>query len=873
MNPKLRAYIIVIITLVITLGPMLYGNIRAKKGGVLDDPLLDRANPYAVANRTVEGLVSQGLKSGDTVSFILPFEGGISRDYLIWLKKLSDRVKEAFPEYGVISPAIAARYRDNGTELLNRPYLHDDLINDPGFDLTAWQRELKRDPGVYGVLIGRNFDYGVVTLLLPVGYDEIGVFRRVGEFLEQRNIPLWEWSIKTDIKPAAEFSGVMPAGWVVARGLMDAALMADNMKLTSIGLIIAGLAFYLSLRSVRQALISSLVILIAFVWVRGSLGLLQMVGFELYELVYVLVVYTAVIISGISFTDRKFNAFNEAREAQPTAPLAECWKHTVSVNKLVLLTALIAVLNFGTLYQIQIRGILEVGVLSALGIIYLVLLTLWFLPALHFIIGGESDRKGDSLGSRLGERWNKGLKLVVERCYRFLDHQPHPHPNPLPEGEGAFVWQSRARQMTMLTIGVTLLAIAVISLDYLPGHESRPQMLPIKTRPMDFIRDTIVYKANDYLNAPGRYGFDRLSWLVRPKTAAPDGTPVSDPEFIRQVERFKLAVAGIPQVREVNGASDMLGIISRESHKLPLPATRQQAHDALQTIEWDLGPQVKEQLWYDGGMVLFASSAMEDSVTTRTIHENVMALATRDFPRLEVIPFGKLAIYPQADTYICLGKPLNVFSSQWIVFVICAVWVWWRNRKPRPHPEGDGAYPFRYSFKMTPRRQGGSDAGVHGTYVEELTTMPTKVPLEGETELSGWRAGLAMNMPFLFASALIALVMVTLRVPLDQATACITALAINAAIDFGLYLTADYQSAILAGSDLRGALQASLLDRGKIIVVDIVLNSLCFLPLVTSSFVPVARLGWVMVVMLLACGFGALVILPALLPWCVRQKP
>lgn len=35
---------------------------------------------------------------------------------------------------------------------------------------------------------------------------------------------------------------------------------------------------------------------------------------------------------------------------------------------------------------------------------------------------------------------------------------------------------------------------------------------------------------------------------------------------------------------------------------------------------------------------------------------------------------------------------------------------------------------------MTPRRQGGSDAGVLPRYVEELTTKPTKVPLEYKTE-------------------------------------------------------------------------------------------------------------------------------------------
>jgi hypothetical protein len=39
MTPKHRAYLIVIITLTITLVPMLYGNLIAKKGGLMDDTL------------------------------------------------------------------------------------------------------------------------------------------------------------------------------------------------------------------------------------------------------------------------------------------------------------------------------------------------------------------------------------------------------------------------------------------------------------------------------------------------------------------------------------------------------------------------------------------------------------------------------------------------------------------------------------------------------------------------------------------------------------------------------------------------------------------------------------------------------------------
>jgi len=122
----------------------------------------------------------------------------------------------------------------------------------------------------------------------------------------------------------------------------------------------------------------------------------------------------------------------------------------------------------------------------------------------------------------------------------------------------------------------------------------------------------------------------------------------------------------------------------------------------------------------------------------------------------------------------------------------------------------------------------------------------------------------------LVASAFIALVMVALRVPLDQATACITALAVNAAIDFSLYMVADYQTALLSGGSLRQSLHYALPVKGKIIVIDILLNCICFAPLMASRFIPVARMGWIMIVMLLACGFGSLLLLPALLPACTR---
>ena len=333
-----------------------------------------------------------------------------------------------------------------------------------------------------------------------------------------------------------------------------------------------------------------------------------------------------------------------------------------------------------------------------------------------------------------------------------------------------------------------------------------------------------MHRASRFLNKPSHCGFDRISVAVIPKQVKPGGECVYDPHFLSRADQFGQEVAKLNNVREVNSAIDTVKVISRASYKNSIPSDSRQAHDIFQTIAWDLGPLIKEQLWFDDGLVFFISTAMEDSNKTGQLCSDVIALGRRGFPDLEILPFNKLALYPQTDKYIREGKPWNMVNSQWIIIAICAFWVAWRNRRNIQ----------RY-------------------------------------QLTGWRAGLIVSVPFVFASSAIALLMVILRVPLDQATACITALTINAAIDFSLYLVYDYQTALLRGSDVRESLRYALADKGKIILVDIILNGLCFVPLLASSFLPVMRLGWIMMVMLLASGFGALIIMPSLLPWCVAD--
>ena len=103
-----------------------------------------------------------------------------------------------------------------------------------------------------------------------------------------------------------------------------------------------------------------------------------------------------------------------------------------------------------------------------------------------------------------------------------------------------------------------------------------------------------------------------------------------------------------------------------------------------------------------------------------------------------------------------------------------------------------------------------------------------------------------------------------------MATAVTTALAINASIDFSVYYVDAYQEALIF-SDKDAAIRIAMQSEGKVIINDMLLNSVCFFPLVFSSFIPISRLGWVMVVMVLAAGIGSLAIMPSLLKYAVKK--
>lgn len=305
-----------------------------------------------------------------------------------------------------------------------------------------------------------------------------------------------------------------------------------------------------------------------------------------------------------------------------------------------------------------------------------------------------------------------------------------------------------------------------------------------------------------------------------------DGGDIYDPEFIDESYRFVSSLTGFSKVRELVTVLDTVALISRESYKKGLATERQELKDIFFLIESDLNPRVKEQFWFQKGIRVSITTATNYSKEMQTLSEAILEKSAQ-FKGLKASFFGTTALYPRFDEYVRDGKPWNVMSSQWLIVVVCAIWIFFRSYGNRNN---------------TP-------------YV-----------------MYGVRSGLVMSVPFVFATSLMALVMMAFNIPLDIATATISALAINASIDFSIYFMAEYSHLVLVGKNRQEALSDSLSNEGRLVVEDSLLNITCFLPLLLSSFPPVAKIGWIMGVMLVACCIGTILLMPALLPICVGER-
>jgi len=345
--------------------------------------------------------------------------------------------------------------------------------------------------------------------------------------------------------------------------------------------------------------------------------------------------------------------------------------------------------------------------------------------------------------------------------------------------------------------------------------------LIIGTKPLELTKGTIVDRTATVLNAPGKSGFDAVQFFITPSRAEVNLPATRNLAFMQEVKAFMQEVKSFSGVREVSGITQAVEVVWHD-YGSTFPATEQD----LARVMLDVGAveqYLRQQLYNNAGFRMAVFTSADSSRGLGQLIKDVVTLS-KSYPEMRALPFGALSQYPWVDDYIVYGKPLNVATSQGVVILLYVFWLWWR-------------------FGRRMRAEG----------------------------LSGsWRlcivGGVVMSVPLFFASAMIILWMEVTGTPLDIATACIGALAINAAGDFSVHMAEVYYRRVVHGGESHEvALRATAKENGGEVVADALLNMINFSPLLFSVFPPIVRLGGVMVAMLLFAAIGVLVCMSALL--------
>ena len=746
----------------------LFGNKITKQGGILDDTIINQDDIFYKSDKHVRSRT----EFEEFIPIFLTFPQGISskkdlKKIISWTKK-----GEALFGNSVLSLSTYPNFIENNGEIRDDYFIAPDTLH--SISIKKWKESIEKDPAVFGFLVEKDWSWALVIINIKPGYDDLKMFWKIAELLEERVIPWWERLYKTDIYPADK--NIMAGSWVIGRGTIYRTLPFEmNTRVTG-GLCFVFFLFFLILRSFSQAFCATALIGVSILWTRGSIGILDWLGFSVKERVYVLVVFSNCIVQGVSFSLHKFEEFNKTGS----------WHKARSVDMLIFNTTVIAFFGFLTLWSFELVSIRELGLLSALGVVYLFILSVFFLPSITVTSPGKTSATGLSLL----------YSSLVSRLATFFVK---------------FAGISLGKHLFLL-MGLFTIALLLV----LNGK------IVVGSTPYAFIPGTLSEKTNKYLNQPGKIGGENISIMVEPSWTNTDG--MYNPRFIGRLAAFGKDIQdSISDIRRVSFVINSINKLSMEMYNKKLPETDEEVDSIFFFLEeGGVSQEISEQSWFDNGARLTVFDDHKNSIELGILITRILQVA-EDYPELKIYPFGKTTLYQREDKYIREGKPRNLFASQLVVIIFCFFIIIFKGRRLGSH------------------------------------------------RLSPWKGAIIMSTPFVFASSVVVIVMALLHIPLDVATAVTTALAINASIDFSVYYVDAYQEALVT-SDGNTAIRNAMESEGEVIINDILLNSVCFFPLVFSSFIPISRLGWVMVAMVITAGIGSLAIMPVLLKYAVKKE-
>ena len=104
-----------------------------------------------------------------------------------------------------------------------------------------------------------------------------------------------------------------------------------------------------------------------------------------------------------------------------------------------------------------------------------------------------------------------------------------------------------------------------------------------------------------------------------------------------------------------------------------------------------------------------------------------------------------------------------------------------------------------------------------------------------------------------------------MRIPLDIATVLVGSVSIGIGIDYSIHFLSRYETEYERLRNVRAAVEKTLQTTGRAIVINVTAVTVGFLALLLANLIPLQRFGILIAITMLASGYGALVIVPAII--------
>lgn len=312
--------------------------------------------------------------------------------------------------------------------------------------------------------------------------------------------------------------------------------------------------------------------------------------------------------------------------------------------------------------------------------------------------------------------------------------------------------------------------------------------------------DSNIVKMLRHANRDGGPGLDVIQILFG-MPSVPYATRTN--EFFKEATEFEARLQKIPGIMRTWSVTKEVSFQIKSLQDLEEPKVAN-AFDLVQEGEDFMNRELASYIHNNEFVLILASHKMERDDELRVVLKEIEKLRSKFMnrnDRLYITIFGEAPFFPEMARILVSQFPQVVISSLALIFLA--------------------------GFLVARKR---------GYGIRQCL-----------------RVGSVLPQPFIFATGVIGIGMVIFNIPLDMGNSPILQLTIAAAADFSIYPVLFFLSIAGLRNTTKDALEETLREKGKAVLIDCGGNMLCLGLLCMSSFATISYLGFMTQVSLAAC--------------------